>query len=188
MENKKDLVDENIFAGIVGAFLFSLAGGILWYILYQVGFLAGISGVVGVFAAVRGYSFFARKQSVKGVIISVVIAALVLIVAWYVCLANDLYEACKEWYAAGEIDYMPTFFETVATAYSFLAEPEIALAYLKDLGLGLLLCAWASYSSVKSSIKAAKAGQIVEGEFAQEDSAIVPEDTEATAETENETV
>ena len=149
-------VNENIFAGIVGAFLFSLAGGILWYVLYQVGFLAGISGVVGIFAAVRGYSFFAKKQSVMGIVISIAIAVLVLIIAWYLCLATDVYNAHKEWYNAGEIDYQITFFQAVSFAYNYLAETDIAVAYLKDLGIGLALCAWASYSNVRSYIKAAK--------------------------------
>ena len=44
---------ENVLFGIVGAFLFSLVGGALWYVLYQVGFLAGVSGIVGVICAIR---------------------------------------------------------------------------------------------------------------------------------------
>ena len=40
-------IKENMLAGIVGAFLFSLVGGALWFILYLVGFIAGISGLVG---------------------------------------------------------------------------------------------------------------------------------------------
>ena len=188
MSNKVECVKENTFAGVIGAFLFSLVGGVLWYVLYQIGFLAGISGVVGVFAAVRGYSFFAGKQSVKGVVVSIVIAVLVLIVAWYICIANDLYIACKEWYEAGEIDYMPSFFKTIATAYSFLAEPDILLAYLKDLGIGLALCVWASYSSVKNIIKDAKTEQQIDGEVAPEENEPVVEEAQVITETENEPV
>ena len=39
---------ENVLAGAVGAFLFSLVGGILWFLLYQIGFLAAVSGLIGV--------------------------------------------------------------------------------------------------------------------------------------------
>ena len=148
--------EENVFAGVVGAFLFSLAGGALWYLLYQVGFLAGISGIVGVFAAVRGYSFFAKGQSVKGVVISIVVAVLVLILAWYLCMATDVYKVHQEWYAAGEISYQLTFFESVSLSYTYFSDSEIALAYLKDLGIGLVLCAIASYSSIKTHLKNAK--------------------------------
>lgn len=195
MENKKELAHENVSAGIIGAFLFSLAGGILWYVLYQVGFLAGISGVVGVFAAVRGYSFFAKGQSVKGVVISVIVAVLVLIIAWYLCLGTDVYNAYKDWFAAGEVDYQPTFFESVGVAYTFLAEPDIAIAYLKDLGIGLLLCVWASFSSIKNAIKEAKqatdpvAEEVAEPETAQQEE-VVQEETvqEEIPQEENETV
>ena len=38
---------ENVLGGIVGAFLFSLAGGVIWFQLDMVGFYAGISGLIG---------------------------------------------------------------------------------------------------------------------------------------------
>ena len=40
--------EENVVAGTVGALLFSLAGGILWYVLYQIGYIASISGFIGI--------------------------------------------------------------------------------------------------------------------------------------------
>ena len=43
--------DENKGAGTVGAFLFALAGGLAFYLLYQVGKLAAISGIIGVSCA-----------------------------------------------------------------------------------------------------------------------------------------
>ena len=48
-----DEPQENVFAGAVGAFLFALAGGIVWFILYLLGFLAAISGIVGVVCAIN---------------------------------------------------------------------------------------------------------------------------------------
>ena len=59
---------ERILAGTLGALLFALAGGVLWYVLYQFGFLAGISGLVGVVCAIKGYSIFAKKESIKGLV------------------------------------------------------------------------------------------------------------------------
>jgi hypothetical protein len=60
---------ENVVAGIFGALLFSLAGGIIWFLLYQIGYLAAISGIVGVICAIKGYGIFGKRESVKGVII-----------------------------------------------------------------------------------------------------------------------
>ena len=156
MDEQRMQTQENVFAGIVGAFLFSLAGGVLWYLLYQVGFLAGISGAVGVFAAVRGYSFFAKGQSIKGVVISIVIAVLVLVIAWYLCLATDVYNAHREWYETGMLDYRLSYFDAVKYSYTYLSDMEILKAYLRDLGVGLALCAVASFSSVKTYFKNAK--------------------------------
>lgn len=152
IENK----NENVLAGIVGAFLFSLAGGIIWFVLYQIGFLAAISGVVGVICAIKGYAIFGKRESVKGVIISTVIAFIVIVLAWYFCLSYDVYVAYQEWYANGEVDFTLTFFESVANAHTFLAETEIAVAYFKDLGIGLIFCVVGAFGYVKAAVGKAK--------------------------------
>ena len=144
---------ENVLFGIVGAFLFSLVGGVLWYVLYQVGFLAGISGIVGVICAIKGYSVFAKRESKKGVIFSVIIAALVIVAAWYLCLANDVYVAFQDWYELGEVDYTVTFFEAVRGAYMFLEDPEIATGYFTDLAIGLGLCVLGAARNVIEAFK-----------------------------------
>jgi len=148
---------ENVLAGTVGAFLFALAGGVLWFVLYQVGFLAGISGLVGVICAIKGYAVFAKSESLKGVIIAVITAVIVMIIAWYFCLSMDVYTAYQDWYATGEVDYAPTFFESVRNAYLFLAEPEIFKSYLGDLAIGLGLCALGAYRSIANAVAALKA-------------------------------
>lgn len=148
-------VKENVLAGIVGAFLFSLVGGVLWYVLYQVGFMAGISGFVGVVCALKGYEFFAKKESRKGVIISVLVSIFVMIIAWYLCLATDVYKAYQEWYANGDIDYTITFVEAVRGAYIFLSEPEIAPSYFGDLAIGLLLCVVGCWKDVINAFRSA---------------------------------
>ncbi len=147
---------ENVFAGILGAFLFSLAGGIVWFVLYQVGFLAAVSGIVGVICAIKGYAIFGKRESVKGVIISTVMAFLVIVLAWYLCIGYDVYLAYQEWYANGDIDFTLTLFESISDASTFLAEPEIATAYLKDLGIGLLFCVVGAFGYVKAAIGKAK--------------------------------
>lgn len=134
--NEQQHREENVLFGVVGAFLFALTGGVLYYILYQIGYLAGISGLIGVICAIKGYSFFAKKESVRGIVISIIMAVIVLVIAWYFCLSNDVYMAYQEWYANGEVDYVPTFFECVSVAHLFLADaPE----YFIDLGVSLLL-------------------------------------------------
>lgn len=152
---------ENVVAGIVGAFLFGLAGGVLWFVIYMFGFIAGISGLVGAVCAIKGYSVFAKKESIKGIIISVVIAVLILVVAWYACIAYDVCQAYKSWFENGEIDYTLTYFESVRAVPYFLGESEIGLAYLGDLGIGLLFCIVGGGSYVVNKLKAAKQSKAV---------------------------
>ena len=87
-----------------------------------------------------GYRLFAKRESRYGTVIAVVMAALVIVLAWYLCLAQDVYEAYKEWYESGDIDYQVGYFTAVRYAYRFLEEPDIARGYLADLIIGLLLC------------------------------------------------
>ena len=155
---------ENVVAGIVGAFLFALVGGVLWFVIYLLGFIAGISGLVGAVCAIKGYSVFAKKESTKGIVISVIIALLVIVIAWYFCLAYDVYDAHKMWYEAGDIDYMISYFEAVQISHYYLAEPEIAPAYFGDLGIGLLFCVVGGGSYVVNKIKNAKAKTAVKVE------------------------
>lgn len=150
---------ENVLAGTVGALLFSLAGGVLWFLLYQVGFVAAISGLVGVICAIKGYAIFAKKESLKGVIIAVIAAVITMIIAWYLCMSLDIYKAYQDGYAAGEVDFTITFAEAVRGAWTFLEEPEIAMAYYKDLGIGLLLCIIGAFRSVSDAVKRVKAEQ-----------------------------
>ena len=184
VKNEQEVLKENVIAGIVGAFLFSLAGGVLWFVIYMIGFIAGISGLVGAICAIKGYSIFAKKESIKGIIISVIMALLVIVLAWYFCIAYDVFIAHKEWFEAGEIDYTLTFFESVRAVSFYLTDPEIGPAYLKDLGIGLLFCVIGGGSYVVNAIKnaKAKAAITVAAEPAKEDTA---EENAETADVEN---
>lgn len=140
-EGKKPMKDvggteENVLFGCIGAFLFSLAGGVLYVLLDRIGFVAALSGLVAVVCAIKGYSFFGKKETKRGLIISVVIAALVLVLAWYVSFCIDIVTEFSAAFDRGEVDYVPTFFESMRYGYSVL--PEVPV-YFVNLGLGLAL-------------------------------------------------
>lgn len=186
MKDKTNIIpaEENVIAGTVGALLFSLVGGILWYVLYQVGYLAAISGIVGVICAVKGYSFFGKKESIKGIVISVIAAVIVIVIAWYLCLANDVYSAYQAWYENGEIDYTVTFADAVRGAHYYLEEPDIAAGYFKDLAIGLLLCVVGSVSYIITAVKRVKAEKQAELIISEEPSLAEAEAAEEAAVTE----
>lgn len=155
MNNQAIEKQENVLAGAVGAFLFGLAGAAVWVVLDLVGFMAGLSGLVGVICAMQGYKVFGGKLSKKGVIIAAVIAILILVLAWYGCFAKDLYQAYKEWYANGEVDFMPTYFDCVRNGFRFFQEGEIAKDYLLSLLIGLGLALLGSYRYIINAFRGA---------------------------------
>lgn len=148
---------ENVISGIVGAFLFSLAGGVCWFLLSRVGFIAAASGLVGIVCAIKGYAVFGKKESTKGIVISTVIALLVLAAAWYLSYAYDLLEAYQSWFENGEVDFLPSYADCVRNGYLLFEDPEIAGGYLKDLAFGMVLAIVGCAGTVSARIKAAKA-------------------------------
>ena len=132
--------NENAFVGAIGALLFSLAGGVLWFVLYQIGFLAAMSGFVGIICAIKGYMLFARikKESRKCLFISTAITTLVLIAAWYFCVAYEIYVFHLEGFAAGEIDYTYTFLQSLQVTPLFFAQTGFLISCLLDLFTGII--------------------------------------------------
>jgi flagellar basal body-associated protein FliL len=177
-------VKENVVAGIVGAFLFGLAGGALWFGMYLIGYLAGISGLVGAVCAIKGYSVFAKKESTKGIIISTIIAMFILAIAWYFCFAYDIYGAYKVWYEEGEIDFTISFLEAVRATPMFILDPEVGPAHLGDLGLGLLLGLVGAGSYVFTKVKNNKQAAVAP---ATPVTPVTPVNTDAAEETVNAT-
>ena len=146
-------VQENVIAGIVGALLFSLAGAVIYFVLHLVGYIASISGLIGAVCAVKGYAVFAKKESKKGIIIAAIISLLVIVLAWFLGLAYDVYDSYKLWYESGDVDYTLTFIESVRVAPIFLKEPEIAKSYLGDLAISVLFTLLGAGSYIFNKIK-----------------------------------
>ncbi len=130
---------ENVALGILGAFLFSLAGSVVYFVLYQFGYLAALSGIVAVVCAMYGYKIFAKGESRKGVVIAVIMSFIAIILAWYGCLAKDVYDAYAEWYQSGEIDYTVSYTTAFLNAYIFLDDADVARTYFADLAVSLFL-------------------------------------------------
>ncbi len=161
-------VRENVLAGIVGAFLFSLAGGVIYFVLHLVGYVASISGLVGAVCAVKGYSIFAKKESKKGIVIATVVSLLVIVLAWFFCLAYDIHDVYNTMFKAGEIDFQVSFTEAIRVAPEFLKEPEVSSAYFRDLALGLVFCLIGCGSYVVGKFKnAGKAANAPAAQFSQ---------------------
>ena len=142
----------NVLAGIVGAFLFALIGGALYFLIYQFGFIAGICGLVTFVLANFGYGLFAHtknKLSLVALISSIVMTLLVLLASEYLCISYEIYEVFKS-------EYGISFFDAVRATPEFLAESEVLIGFLKDIGIAYLFTALACGGNVMNVIKARK--------------------------------
>ncbi len=169
---------ERFLLGVVGALLFSLAGGVAWYLLYQVNFIAALSGIIGIICALKGYKLFAGKESIKGVVVSVIACIIVMVVAWYLCIATDIYKAYQDWKASGETWYTLTFAESLESAGLFLKNLEFADGqtvinpeklrgeYFASLGLGMLFCVIGGFANVRDAVARVKANKAFTAQYA----------------------
>jgi len=165
MENAVNQLErqERVVPGILGAVLFSLAGGVAWFLLWQAGIVAGLSGCIGVICAIKGYEIFSKGSSIKGVVIASVAAIAVIVLAWYLCIGYDYYLTMEELAAEN-----PLYFEAIPLSdclfngfefFDFcdkLDLPEIRTEYLGDLAFGLIFTVIAAIGYVVSAVKNAK--------------------------------
>lgn len=139
---------ENVLAGVIGSFLFSLAGAVLWFIVYQLGVIAAICGLVTVICAINGYRIFARTLSMKGIVISIVISVFMIALAEYSCVAYEIYKV----YSA---EYTISFFDAFRSVFNFMAASrELTGAVVKDLLFGYVLGAVGSFAYIRNAVKA----------------------------------
>lgn len=133
---------DNVFLGIFGAIIGALMGSVLWIVLGQVGFIAGIAGYAIVFCSIKGYKLLGRHVSKRGIVIGVIFSMFMILVAEYVSTGIAIYQAYSEYYYITIIDAMKS-------VPDFLKESDIRNELLKNLAVGYGLAIWASFSYVK---------------------------------------
>lgn len=130
--------EENVGAGILGAFLLALIGGLVYIGLYWINVFPPICGVLIIVLAIIGFRLFGKKPSLKSVFISLAVSFVVLIITIYFTLVIDAYLAYADWYANGETESAISFGQAILYGYQFLSEPSLFLYYLKQFGLAVL--------------------------------------------------
>ncbi len=141
----------NFIGGLVGALLGALIGSIVWILIHRLGYIAGIGGLVMVICAMKGYSMMGGHLDRKGVICAIAISAVM------VFLANKI---SWSWAAYNELkQYNVSFFDVFRNLEAMLKEIEGGMgAYIKDLAIGYLLTAVASFLYIRSALRASTGG------------------------------
>ena len=147
---EQDLGNGNVIAGIVGAFLFALIGGLLYFVIYQIGVIAGICGLAIFVLANFGYNLFAKgnKNTIVSLVVSIVMMIVMIFLAEYVSLSFEIFQTFK--------DEGITIFDAIRATPEFLAEPEIGNAVAGDLAFAYIFGFIASISNIVNIVKARK--------------------------------
>ena len=139
----------NIISGIVGAFLFSLIGGLLYFVVYQIGFIAGICGLVIFVLANFGYGLFAKpnsKNSIIGLIVSIIATITMIFFAEYFCLSFEIFQVYKE-------ELGITIFDAIRATPEFLSEPEISKSVAEEVSTAYIFGFFASIGNIVGIVK-----------------------------------
>ena len=115
MDQETKTKQENIVAGIVGAFLGSLVGVLCTILIGQLGYVASVSGLVMAVGALKGYELLGGRLSKKGAIISSVLVLVMTYLAhrlsWSVALMRttgyglfDCFQAIPRLLEAGALE------------------------------------------------------------------------------------
>ncbi len=174
-KNPVEIKEENIFAGIIGALLFAIIGGAVYFGVYQLGYIAGICGFIMFMLSNFGYSLFSGvKNSMKGVITAIIMTIVMILVSEYICLAFDIYKAFESEVSFAEVlSYIPEFMQV----------SEIKTAVIKDLLFAYALGALATFGSIKQAIaKNKEAQKAADNQYTPQFEEIPQEQTEETNE------
>ncbi len=148
VQNKERIKSQksHLMPGLVGAFLGSLIGCVLWVLIYKLGYIAGIAGAVSIICALKGYEFLGKHLDVKGVFSTLIITIIMIYFANKLSITWDLYDVLKE--------YDVTFFDVYHSLLLLLKEFEIVGAYFGDLAIGYILTLLCSFGSIKQAFSA----------------------------------
>lgn len=123
-----------VLPGIVGALLGSIPGILLWIILGQVGFIAGICGWLMIRGAIFGYTKLAGGIDRRGEVLSTIVALLMPIVSEYLGIAVSVYRSFHE--SDGV-----TVAQALNSVPLYLGEPDVIQGVIFSLIIGYVLIA-----------------------------------------------
>lgn len=139
----KPIVNASVSKGIIGALIGSLVGIAAWILIYQLGYIAGITGFVMAMCTFKGYEKLGGRLDKKGIWISLVISIVMLFIAELICLAMEIHSELGSYYSIN-------FFDAILSVPFFLQEDEILWAVLKEMLMGYGFMALSSFSYIKT--------------------------------------
>ena len=122
-----------VISGIFGAFLFSIAGGLLYVFINHLGFISGLCGLIIFILARAGFNRFSKPEkydSAACFISSVIITVLMILFSELFSVSFAIYRIFR--------DEGVTLLNAVFLTPGFLEKPEIHANVVSDLVLAYL--------------------------------------------------
>lgn len=151
IENAKDEVlsrKSNPLLGVIGAIAASVLGVVLWILIYQIGYIAGIAGGAIMLFAFWGYKKLGHVMDTKGVIISFVVGMLMVFVACHVSWTIEAIKAYNEYYG-----FNMDFVYMSKKLFSILEKLDIMSDFFIELAMGYGLSLLVAFPTVIASFK-----------------------------------
>ena len=138
-------VKSKLIPGLVGAFLGALIGCVVYFFVWQLGYIAAIAGLVTAVCAFKGYEMLGGALDKKGVIACIVVIIIAVFFGNQIAWAYEAYKAYKE-SGAG-------FFDCFRALNQILAENEATGQYYADLAISYVMTVLGSFRSVVNVFK-----------------------------------
>ncbi len=145
VEEEEGSRKSNVLFGIVGALAGAAIGGVIWIVIGELGFIAGLAGFFMMTLAIKGYRMLSGYLDKKGQIIALVIALFMIFVSNYLLYAL---EYCKGYYDSNYS--LSNIIASIKALPDFLKIEEVRLSFFKDLAIGYLLSIWSGFRIIKS--------------------------------------
>lgn len=137
----------NMVTGIVGAFIGVLIGVALHVGIYQMGYIASISGIVMMVGAIKGFELLGKGLNIPAIIFCIVIVLAAVFFANKIAMAVEI---MREW------DYE---FGTSYKYIDYLTEvnSEYASAYMHNLVMGYVFSLIGIIPSIRDFLRGKRA-------------------------------
>lgn len=139
----------NTVAGILGATIGALLGGILMVLILQTGYIAGIAGLIMIMLSIKGYQLLGGKIDKVGIIVSLVVCFVTIFIAEHVGICVTMYSELKKIAPTMKFTDM-NYIELLTAAWE---DSEISLAIVHDLVLSYILSIGCGYYYIKQEFR-----------------------------------
>jgi len=138
-------VKSNVVLGTIGAFIGAMLGGVIWIIIGELGFIAGLAGFAMMYFAIKGYSGLSGRLDKKGQIISLIIAFVMIFIANYTSYAINF---CKYYFDGNySINNLINSFKNLS---EYLTYVDSWGDFIKNLAIGYALSIWSGFGIIRS--------------------------------------